>query len=373
MGGSSSKNKSTVIAETLNKVMVSSMQNCSNYVDLTQELVVKGDGNVLSNVQMNQVFSSIMTCVNKTEWMTKLQNDLTAAVKQSAESQSVALLGVLGNSDAEVDNYIRNSIENSINVSTMSSLVNNIKQKQSIYVEGVGNTLINISMNQMNTNISSSTQELIGTVDVLNKIASSVDQKAKSTQEDPIANLLKGLSDLISGPIMWVAIMLIGGLIIFVVFLNTGAGQSLMDAGINYVDPNQSSEGSSDEQSFEGPSFEGQSFEGQPSNNFGSQPLYSQPLEGQLPVSQPPISQQPENQTPNEPIDLFSNQQPVNFNNQQPDNLFSNQSLNNLSNQPPANQPPSNQSDNGPINLFDNQNAPVLVPTPAPAPVSTPA
>lgn len=236
MGGSSSKTKSTIIAEAVNEAAVNSMQTCNSNLDLTQEIVVKGQGNVLSNIQMNQVYSSVMTCVNNTSWMSKFQNDLSAAVKQSAESQSVALIGVLGDSDAEVDNYIRNSVKNSVNVSTMTSLVNNVKQKQSIYVEGVGNTLLNISMKQMNTNISSSTQELIGSMDVINKIAASVDQKSKATQEDPIANLLAGLANLLSGPIMWVAIMIIGGLIVFAVFLNSGAGQALMDEGFKQAD-----------------------------------------------------------------------------------------------------------------------------------------
>ena len=185
---------------------------------------------------MDQVYRSITTCINKTDWMTKFQNDLSASIKQSAESQSVALLGALGNSNSEVETNIRNSVKNAVNVTTMTNLVNNMKQAQTVYVDGVGNTLLNVSMRQISDNIASSTQELVGSIDVINKIAAVADQKAKSTQQDPIANLLKGLSELFTGPLMWIAIMLIGGLIVFVVFLNSGAGSALMDQGFQQLD-----------------------------------------------------------------------------------------------------------------------------------------
>jgi hypothetical protein len=236
MGGSSSKSKSTVIAEALNEVMVSSIQRCSNETEVFQELSVKGDGNILSDIQMNQVYSAITSCVNKTDWVTDLQTQLEAKLKQSADAQGVALLGVLGKTSSDVDNEIRNSIKNAVNVQTLSEMVNKMKQKQSITVEGNRNVLTRISLKQMNNNISTSTQELVGSIKALNDISSDVDQKAKSVQQDPIANLLSGLANLMSGPMMWVAIILLGGLIAVMVFLNTGAGQAIMDKGFDELD-----------------------------------------------------------------------------------------------------------------------------------------
>jgi hypothetical protein len=312
MGGSSSKAKSTIIAEAVNEAMVNSMQTCTSNVDLEQSINVKGQGNVLSNIQMNQVYSSVMTCVNNTSWMSKFQNDLSAAIKQSAESQSVALLGALGNSDTEVENYIKNSVRNSVNVSTMTQLINNIKQKQTINVQGVGNTLINISMSQMNNNISSSTQELVGSMDVINRIAAVADQKAKSTQQDPIANLLSGLANLLTGPLMWVAIMLIGGLVIFVIFLNTGAGQAIMDKGFDYADGYAASQG------------------------YGSAEMQYQEPGPELSVMEPPEPAQ-------EPMPAPTRSAPT-----------SASTLGESSASAPAyTQPPA-----GPINMFDNQNLP---------------
>jgi hypothetical protein len=231
MGGSSSKTNATVINEAVSELMLASMQSCSNEKDIVQEIVVKGQGNLLSDISMEQMYRSILTCANDTDWMSKLQTDIEDTIKQKADSKSLAFLGVLSESDSSVDSLVSKSVKDSINLKTVSDLVNKTRQKQSIYIEGKGNVLTNITMKQMNDDIASSTQALVGSIDILKKLKTDVDQEAKAAQDDPIANLLKGLSDIISGPIMWIGIIIIGGLIIFVVFMNSGAGASLIEQG----------------------------------------------------------------------------------------------------------------------------------------------
>ena len=238
MGGSSSKTKSDIMTSSVNDVIVTSMQNCSSSSSISQIISVKGQGNVLSNVEMKQVFTSMMTCVNKTDWMADLQTKIENKIKEVASAQSVAVLGALGNSSADIDSKISSSVRNAINVTSMTNLINNVQQKQEISVEGQGNTLLNISMSQINNNIASSTQDLVGSISVLNDINNKLTQDANATQQDPIANLLKGLSDLLTGPMMWIAIMVVGGLIAFVMFANSSAGQMLVSEGINQMDNN---------------------------------------------------------------------------------------------------------------------------------------
>jgi len=228
MGGSSSKSKTDIFMETVNSSFVQSIQSCSMNSDVEQIISIKGDGNVLSNVEMNQVYTSLLTCMQDVNMVAKMQTDMENAIKSAAESQSVALLGVLGSSSSDVDTKIHNSVKNAVNVSTLTQLVNNIKAAQTIYVQGSGNTLLNINMKQVNSNIASSSQQVVANIDVLNTLKNTITQSSTAKQQDPIANLLNGLANLVSGPIMWFAVILIGGLVVLVIFLNTGAGASVL-------------------------------------------------------------------------------------------------------------------------------------------------
>jgi hypothetical protein len=228
MGGSTSKTKSDVFIESVNNAFVQSIQSCSMSSDVQQIISIKGDGNTLSNIEMNQVYTSLLTCIQDVNVVTKIQNDIVNAIKSASESQSVALLGVLGSSSSEVDTKLHESVRNAINVTTLTKLVNNIKAAQTVYVQGSGNTLLNINMKQVNSNIASSSQQVVANIDVLNSLKNTIDQSSKATQQDPIANFLNGLANLVSGPFKWIAIILVGGLIILVIFLNTGAGATVM-------------------------------------------------------------------------------------------------------------------------------------------------
>ena len=245
MGGSSSKSKSDIFMESVNDAFVQSIQSCSMSSDVQQIISIKGDGNTLSNVEMNQVYTSLLTCIQDVNMTSKMQNDMVNAIKSASESQSVALLGVLGSSSSEVDTKLHESVRNAINVTTLTQLVNNIKAAQTVYVQGSGNTLLNINMKQVNSNIASSSQQVVANIDVLNSLKNTIDQSSKATQQDPIANFLNGLANLVSGPIMWFAVILVGGLIILVIFLNTGAGATVMGMA---QDQMQDSQGYEEEQ-----------------------------------------------------------------------------------------------------------------------------
>ncbi len=229
MGGSSSKSKSEIFVENVNSAFVNSIQSCSGNNTVEQTIHIKGNNNFLDDVSMDMVFTGLMTCVQDVNMVAKIQNDLYDAIKSSADAQGVAVLGALGNTDSDVETGIRKSINNAINVTTLTKLVNDIKASQMIMIEGSGNVFLNVSQRQVTSNIASSSQQVVANIDVLNQIKHIIEQTSKSVQSDPISNFLNGLAKLISGPVMWFAIILLGGLIIIVIFLNTGAGASVLE------------------------------------------------------------------------------------------------------------------------------------------------
>jgi hypothetical protein len=276
--------------------------------DVEQIISIKGDGNVLSNVEMNQVYTSLLTCMQDVNMVAKMQTDMENAIKSAAESQSVALLGVLGSSSSDVDTKIHNSVKNAVNVSTLTQLVNNIKAAQTIYVQGSGNTLLNINMKQVNSNIASSSQQVVANIDVLNTLKNTITQSSTAKQQDPIANLLNGLANLVSGPIMWFAVILIGGLVVLVIFLNTGAGASVLGMAQDQMN------GQDDQYSEPEP----QLFEQQPQPTIYEAPEPAPSLNSLMttPENLPKLDDESVNQNPsiNEPVNQQVNDQspPIN-------------------------------------------------------------
>jgi hypothetical protein len=295
MGGSTSKTKSDVFIESVNNAFVQSIQSCSMSSDVQQIISIKGDGNTLSNIEMNQVYTSLLTCIQDVNVVTKIQNDIVNAIKSASESQSVALLGVLGSSSSEVDTKLHESVRNAINVTTLTKLVNNIKAAQTVYVQGSGNTLLNINMKQVNSNIASSSQQVVANIDVLNSLKNTIDQSSKATQQDPIANFLNGLANLVSGPFKWIAIILVGGLIILVIFLNTGAGATVMGMAQDQMQDSQGYEQLPPEPLQQPP----EPLQQLPPQQLPPQQLPPEPL--QLPPQQLPPQQLPPQQPP-EPL-----------------------------------------------------------------------
>jgi len=227
MGGATSKSESTLFVEAINKAFMSNIQQCSATSDISQTINISGSNNIISGIVMDQVYKDMLKCTQDVSFVTNFQNQLVAAIKQSAESSSVALLGALGNSDSEVSTHIHQSVTNIINMQSLSQLVSKMRAEQSINISGNSNVLKDISMSQYTENFLTNVQTLTNQISVVNDIKNQIDQKTSAKQQDPILNLLNGLSNLISGPIMWMVILI--GIVVlgFVWFMNSAGGQQI--------------------------------------------------------------------------------------------------------------------------------------------------
>jgi type IV secretory pathway VirB2 component (pilin) len=202
MGGSSSTNKSEVFQNLVNDAFMKNLQACSLNSSTEQSIVIVGNRNQLSNIEMQQLFSSLLTCVQDVAFMSSFQTNLSNSIKQAAESQSVAVLGALGNSDSNVSTAIHNSVTNTVNIENMTKLVNNVKNSQMIKITGDDNNLSNISLEQITQAIASNSQQMVANISAVAEIKNALDQESKSTQQDPVANFVNAVANLASGPLM---------------------------------------------------------------------------------------------------------------------------------------------------------------------------
>lgn len=220
--GTSSKSNMEVINQSINSAMISSIQNCASNSLQIQEIDVKGSGNVLNDVQMKQAITSITKCASDQSAMSDMTAKMAAAIKQTADSQGVALIGALQGSSSEVNTKIQNIVSNYINLQSMQNIVSAAVQKQTVKVDGTNNVLINISMDQLYKNLTdaAASQTAALTTAVVSDVQA--EQQASSKVEDPISNAIKAIGDLIMGNFLIFALIMIACLGAFLLWWNSG-------------------------------------------------------------------------------------------------------------------------------------------------------
>lgn len=183
MGQSKSKNKAELINNTVQKVIFSTIQNCSGPINQQQIINIKNSRNVfISNVEMNQYASINMNCVNKimnsTDFSSKLKSELT----QVAQSEAAAL-----NVNKSISENISKTVNNLTQViqNTMSQTCSqSILQQQALIIDSSQNAVVqNVKFNQSATAFVKCLQDSQNYNELVGELASTIDQTAKSKTE----------------------------------------------------------------------------------------------------------------------------------------------------------------------------------------------
>lgn len=231
-GGSKSKNKSEVVNDFVSKSIAENIMNCNNQSSVSQRIDVRGNYNVVKNVNMKQAFSLSSTCFQDSKVMNTMVNDIANSIKQSADAQNIALLGALSSSEAEVENYIYNGVKNEIQSSSIQNIVNSTNADQGIGITGNHNIVEDITMNQVVDMISKNSQSIINETDIANTAKTVVEQSASAKQENPldaITDMIGAVMDGVMSPFRMVAMIV--GLIIVVIAWSIFGGSSEDAAG----------------------------------------------------------------------------------------------------------------------------------------------
>jgi hypothetical protein len=196
------------MTEAVSKVLTKNIMKCDRKVVLNQTIDVSGDYNIVSNAKMRQGFEMSTTCFQDVSMMAQIQNEMFSEIKAQAKAQSVAVLGVLGNSDSETDTKIRNSINNEITSETMNLIVTNVNQSQGISVSGNHNIVENVDLEQLTNLVEKASQSVVSNLSVINTLANSVEAKSESSQTNPLDFIANMLGALMSGPIIVILLII---------------------------------------------------------------------------------------------------------------------------------------------------------------------
>lgn len=218
MGGSTSKNTTSVITEAATDALARSIMECRTTGRQTQDVSQIGSGNVVRNVAMRQSYVLNMDCVQNAETVAKMQDEVVNAIKQKAESESVGILGALGSSRSEVDTQIRNSVKTSLTFENITRQIGSMTQSQSIFQYGTNNLIEGVSMEQLSTVIRNASQSIVQSMEIIKTLGNKADQSTVAKQQNPFQFLVDMFNSLITGGTLMTIVVVIAAVTVAFIF-----------------------------------------------------------------------------------------------------------------------------------------------------------
>jgi len=217
-GGSKATTTTSVVSKAAIESIVKNIMNCQNNTTMIQEFIVRGDFTTVSRSKMVQSVNLSSQCANDAQNIADLQQSVANSLKQAAESQSVSVLGALGSSRSEVNANIENEVKQSITNETVTNMINNVMLEQRLIIEG-DNTIINeFTMEQTSDLVYNAAQKVVNDLKSTQVLDNNIDQGAKATQTNFIADIFESVFSIFTGPIGVLLMLAVGG-VVFIVLL----------------------------------------------------------------------------------------------------------------------------------------------------------
>ena len=216
MGGhqstQSAKDTTTVVSTAIQNVA----QNCINYVNSDNDVVVSGNGNVVGDVTQTLSISVNSSCVAQLTQDAGFENNFENEVAQLLEDKEEAMTQWLDSSQDSVSSDVKNSITNNIKSDTVQTCLNNINSKNILDVSGNDNVVKNI-VQSSTTNLI--TQCMLGqgqTSNTVNDVTNDINQHSQYTAESPFAFITDAIEAIAKSSMALIAL----GVIMLICFVS---------------------------------------------------------------------------------------------------------------------------------------------------------
>lgn len=208
--GSSSTTTTNVKTKMAVEAIANNIMNCTANANVSQKFTIQGDYNVVSNAKIVQNMKLSSSCAQDSKNIAELQQSVAAALKSSADSQSVSVLGVLGSSRANVNTTIENEVAQKITQSNVQNIITNSNAEQEFTIVGNRNIVDNFSMEQTYDIVLRNTQAVLNQMKSVQAIESASSSDSKATQTNFISDIIGSIfSGLTSMAGLWLIALLI--------------------------------------------------------------------------------------------------------------------------------------------------------------------
>ncbi|MCK4968211.1 MAG: hypothetical protein KAS12_04080 [Candidatus Aenigmarchaeota archaeon] len=227
MGGtqSSSISKSTTVNDIISSIITNNVSESSTGSYQTQTIAVRNSSyTVISGVNMVQVAMLKSEATQSNSAMNKLQNEIVSTLQAKLEAETKGIIG--DSSKAELDNYVKTQVKNSVTTNNVQKCILASHQRQEIIVERASSTIIeNVSMKQTleafqkcvaaNDNIAQASTNIANKVDV------ALSAKTENVSGNILTDLVSSLTSMFTTPLI-LLFVLVFIIIIATVYLLSG-------------------------------------------------------------------------------------------------------------------------------------------------------
>ena len=218
-GGSSSQTSTDVYTSNIVNAMSKTIQNCSGNTVINQQVIIRGNYNVVKNIRLVQGMKLSTSCALDDKNIAAAQQAVENAIKQQSEAQNVALLGALSNSSSRDATTIHNEVQSTINRETVQNIINNLNATQEFYLNGNSNIVEDISMEQSMQVLFDNCLAALSQISAVQDITNNADLISKATQTNPISEIINAIGSIITSlGSMWTIIavvaLVVGGYIV---------------------------------------------------------------------------------------------------------------------------------------------------------------
>lgn len=219
MGGSSSKTSTDIYTSNIVEAMSKTIQNCSGNTTINQQVIIKGNYNVVRNVRIVQGMKLSTSCSLDDKNIAAAQQAVENAIKQQSEAQNVALLGALSSSSSRDDTKIRNEVRATITRETVQNIVNNFNATQEFYLDGNNNIVEDISMEQSMQVLFDNCLAALSQLSTVQDVMNNAELISKATQTNPVSEIIGAIGNIITSlggmwTIVIIVAIVVGGYII---------------------------------------------------------------------------------------------------------------------------------------------------------------
>ena len=228
-GGSQTKSKTSINLSSAVNALTQSIMNCSTTTNVTQEISIVGDYNIVSGVKQVQVVQLQSECANNSQNIADIQNKVTTTLVNSLKSQSQALLGILGASNADVENNIKNDVSTNITQQTISNIINTTNSNQILSIRGNNNIVKDATQEQLMKMLYKNSMQAINKLSTVQAISTKLEVDLEATQENPIEGILNSIGATLNQGSMYILFGFIV-LVIAVVIMAKMMGKDIIGA-----------------------------------------------------------------------------------------------------------------------------------------------
>jgi hypothetical protein len=225
MGGHQSKQSISASTKVVGSVVQTVSQDCITYVNSANEIVIRGNGNVIGTVDQSVSIKVSTTCGVFNDQDSTFTSKLNDSMTQVLSDQQIALTQWLDNSKDDTENSISQTIKTNVKQATVQTCLNNVNGHNVFAISGDDNVVGKATQASALDVISSCMLNQGQQSSTVNDISNTINQHSTYTSQNPLAFLTDALEAIMKSAMTLLAVVFIVIVCFIVIYMSLRRGK----------------------------------------------------------------------------------------------------------------------------------------------------